>query len=155
VLTRARQRSPTLFLSLRYILIPFSHVNRGRTSDFFQPNLHRQLPLHGYRNSFLGVKWRRRYTDHSPPSSAEVKNERISNPTPLHTPSRLGQKQLHILLLIYVLATSLPRVPKLYPFHPTLLNHSNNIFSMTIPTTNLLTMQFSWAACSFLPLLAQ
>ena len=86
VLTRAHQLSPTLFLSSRYILIPFSHVHWSLTIGFFQPNLHIQLLLNGYRYSFLRVKRWGLYVDHSPPSSAEVKNERGSNPTP---PTRL------------------------------------------------------------------
>ena len=57
-------------------------LNPGRDKNFFSsPNrperLQVPLSLHfsGYRGSFSGVKWPGRKFNHSPPSSAEVKNE--------------------------------------------------------------------------------
>jgi len=46
------------------------------------------LVLNGYRGSFLGIKWLGCAADHSPPNSAEVKNEwsyTTSHPICLHS----------------------------------------------------------------------
>ena len=63
--------------------------NPGRENTFFSPLRHTEwlwsalsLRLNGHRGSFLWVTWLGCELDHSPPSSAEVKNERkyISSP---------------------------------------------------------------------------
>jgi len=45
---------------------------------------HPSLPYNGHRNYFLCVKLPENEVDHSPPSSAEVKNEWICASTPLY-----------------------------------------------------------------------
>jgi hypothetical protein len=59
-----------------YFLPPLSKLSRLTVG-------HTQPVVNGYWHSFLGVWWPGREVDHSPPSSAEVKNEWSHTSTPL------------------------------------------------------------------------